>query len=374
VKVLVNALSATNLSGRQALLGHLSRLARWTAGEHVFVVLYHAANRDLVRDLGSNVSWAEAPAAASHWTFRSLWERTRLPGLARRLRAELYFTPSGAVTGGLDIPQVSMALNPWCFVRRVHRGAGERLKARLQRFAYRQAVRKAAMMAYASRYLQDAYRANAGVRERAAEVVYPALDDETAEAVASPRTRPPREKRRIVCVSRMAWHKGVETVVEAVDILRREHGIEAELRLVGGWASADYERFIRGRVERLGLSGAVAFDGHVTRQQLLESYARARVFCLMSWCESFGIPSVEAQALGLPVVVSNCCAMPEVCGEGGLYPEPGDAAGTARALAALLGDEGEWRRRSEAALANAARFRYDITSRPLMRMFERARP
>jgi len=372
VKVLVNALSATNLSGRQALLGHLSRLARWTAGGHDFVVLHHAANRDLVRDLGPNVSWTEAPAAASHWLFRSFWERTRLPGLARRLRADLYFTPSGAVTGGLDIPQVSMALNPWCMVRRVHRGAGERLKARLQRYAYRQAVRKAAMMAYASRYLRDAYRANAGATERAAEIVYPALDDETAAAVASAPTGLPRDKNRILCVSRMAWHKGVETVVEALSILRREHGVPAELRLVGGWAEADYERSIRDRVARLGLLGAVAFDGHVTRAQLLDHYARARVFCLMSWCESFGIPSVEAQAFGLPVVVSNCCAMPEVCGEGGLYPEPGDAAGTAQALASLLIGEAEWRRRSEAAMANAARFRYDITSRPLLNMFERA--
>ena len=170
----------------------------------------------------------------------------------------------------------------------------------------------------------------------------------------------------------MAWHKSVETVVEALGILRRAHRIPAELRLVGGWAGADYERLIHDRVERLGLRGAVAFDGHVTRAQLLDHYARARVFCLMSWCESFGIPSVEAQAMGLPVVVSNCCAMPEVCGEGGLYPDPGDAAGTARALASLLGDEGEWRRRSEAAVANAARFRYDITSRPLLNMFESA--
>ncbi|GAG17383.1 unnamed protein product, partial [marine sediment metagenome] len=55
MRVVVNALSATNLSGRRVLLGHVSRLARWTAGRHEYCVLYHRANRDIRRDLGPNV-------------------------------------------------------------------------------------------------------------------------------------------------------------------------------------------------------------------------------------------------------------------------------------------------------------------------------
>ena len=88
----------------------------------------------------------------------------------------------------------------------------------------------------------------------------------------------------------------------------------------------------------------------------------------MSWCESFGIPAVEAQCFGTPVVSSNCCAIPEVCGTGGIYPAPGDSDGTATALARLLTDAGEWRRISQAASANAAKYTYDLTARPLLRV------
>jgi len=36
---------------------------------------------------------------------------------------------------------------------------------------------------------------------------------------------------------------------------------------------------------------------------------------MMSICESFGIPAIEAMSFGTPVIVSDCCSMPEVCGK-----------------------------------------------------------
>ena len=133
MRVLVNALSVTNLSGRHVLLGHLSMLAQWTNGQHDYFVLYHKFNKDICRDLGENVKWIQCPVHTTHWLTRTLWERTLLSSKASGLHMDLLFTPSGTAVPRLSIPQITFAQNPWCLVSKVQRKPLEKFKAILQR-------------------------------------------------------------------------------------------------------------------------------------------------------------------------------------------------------------------------------------------------
>ncbi len=366
--LLLNALSTTNASGRSVLAGHLTRLVAWAGPEQRFVGLCHAGNRGLRELLPASVEWIECPACTGHWLGRAVWERTVLHRLVRQIRADVLLMASGTVVETCRIPQVSLAMNPWCLVPAAWTSRRERAKAWLQRRAYRSAVRRAALMVYLSRFLRDAYVANAGRPERDYVIAPAGLHDDILTASADDSARCRHEPGRIVCVSLMAPHKGIETVLEAFSLLRARCGTTAELHLVGGWPDARYEAAMRARATRLGLDASVRIHGFVPRAALLDHYARASVFCLMSWCESFGIPAVEAQCFGTPVVSSDCCAIPEVCGAGGIYPKPGDAEGTATALAQLLADRAAWARYSTAARANALRYTYDQTAQPLLRI------
>ncbi len=368
MKVVVNALSTTNLSGRHVLLGYLGELAGSTKGNCSFDVLHHAGNAGIRRDFGPDVSWQQCPPWTQHWASRVLWERTRLPRYLRRSGADLLIMASGTVLEGCPVPQWTLAMNPWCLVPGVPRGAAERFKAALQRRAYRRAVLKADMIGFLSGYLRDAYRRNAGSVERRGVVAYAGLSPDLANALGRAPIPCTQRSSEILTVSSMAPHKGIETVVKAMSRLRANGVAPVVLRLVGAWPNPGYERRIRRLVASRGLTDSVMFEGHVSREELLERYARARVFCLMSRCESFGIPAVEAQAFGTPVVSSNGCAIPEVCGEGGIYPEAGDVEGTAQALRTLLADGAAWGRLSDASRRNAGRFAPATVSRPLVEM------
>lgn len=369
--LLVNALSVTNASGRHVLLGHLTHLAEWTRGRHRMTVLHHAANADLVRDLGSNVAWHRCPDATANWWKRTIWERFRLPPLASRLGADALFNPSGLTTSSLRIPQFVLCQNPWCLVDLPYLGIADSLKAWLQRRAYARAVREAALMAFNSRFMRDAYVRNAGREPRLWTIAYQGPSDETTAAAAAlpPRPDPPAEPS-ILCVSAMSPLKGAHTLIDALALLHDRHGIAARLRLIGGWSDADYRRRIERLIDERGMRDFVTIEGHVPLADLHRAYAESRVYCLLSICESFGIPAVEAQAFGTPVVTSDCCAMPEVGGNGGRYPRTGDASAAAEALAAILRDDDLWRDLSAKGLANVRRFHWDECSRPLLRMFD----
>ncbi len=362
-RLLVNALSVTNPSGLHVLLGHMGQVAQALQGRCRLVVLCRPDMEALRAGLGDRADWEFAPAWTRRWWGRAVWERTHLSRLARLHQACAYFTPSGIAAQALGVPQIVFAQNPWALVPAARRRR-DALKAWLQRRAYRRAMRVADVMVFNSLYMQQAYRKNAGFEEKRGLVVYQAAKESTRARAASMESVP-RKPGQILCVSVMGPHKNMEALVRAFHLVHSRHP-EAKLVLAGSWPEAAYERRIRRLVDSLGVSPSVFFEGFVARQALDRLYAESQVFCLMSRCESFGIPAIEAQLFGTPVVSSTVCAIPEIGGEGGCYRDPDDVDGIAEALHSLLADSGEWQRLSGLARKNAERFSWLRCSQPLV--------
>jgi len=75
--------------------------------------------------------------------------------------------------------------------------------------------------------------------------------------------------------------------------------------------------------------------GYIPQQELAGWYARARIFAFPSLDEGFGMPVLEAMAAGIPVVISNRSALPEVAGDAALAVDPEDTDALAEALLAV---------------------------------------
>lgn len=66
----------------------------------------------------------------------------------------------------------------------------------------------------------------------------------------------------------------------------------------------------------------IEITGFLAPDQLRDLWRRAAVFAFPSIDEGFGIPVLEAMANGVPVLVSNCSALPEVAGDAAVYADP----------------------------------------------------
>ena len=369
-KLLINALSVTNQSGLHVLMGHGNRLLVELSDTLRLVVLCREEMASLRTAWGDRVDWVFAPPSTAGWLARSVWEYWQLRSVVTQAGADAYFTPSGVAAPSLPVPQLVFCQNPWALVPEARRRR-DAPKAWLQRLAYRRTMHVAEVVIFNSCFMQEAYRKNAGRQANQECVVYQAPKDSTHERALAWRERE-RKPGQIVCVSAMGPHKNVETVVQAVAKLRDKGVKDVSLQLVGGWPDPAYERRIRRLVAQLHLEGLVHFRGFVSREELDRYLAESRVFCLMSRCESFGIPAIEAQCFGTPVVSSAVCAVPEICGEGGLYFLPDAVDGVAGGLALLLEDEHEWQRMSQAARLNADRFVWKKCSLPLVELVRKA--
>lgn len=368
MRLLVNALSIGSLSGRHCVFGFLRPLARWVEGQHDILLLSYASEPPPDDLLSAHVRWLPVADQLRPWWKRAVWEMYELPRLLRHESADFVLNASGAAIPTCPVPQAALAMNPWCFVRRAQSGLGQVLKARAQRRAYRHALGKSIFMLYISDYLRGLYHSLSPRRMPQSAIAHVGLDNETHVAAAELKDSIEREPLSIVSVSAMAPWKGIETLVEAVRIVRQQ-GLAARLTIVGPWPDARYERGIRRQIVDCGLQRDVTITGKVERHELHRYYAQSRVFCLMSHCESYGIPAAEALAFGTPVIASSDCAIPEICAGAGLFGPAGDADWTAKALLTMLSDDAVWNTASINARRNAGRLRWETTARPLLSLF-----
>ena len=76
------------------------------------------------------------------------------------------------------------------------------------------------------------------------------------------------------------------------------------------------------RAHAASVSPRIHMLGYVSRADLDSLYRSADALVFPSRYEGFGLPILEAQAYGLPVICSNVTAIPEVAGDGALLIDP----------------------------------------------------
>ncbi len=165
-------------------------------------------------------------------------------------------------------------------------------------------------------------------------------------------TKIPVQPYQILTIARLTAKKGLPTIYKALRILC-DQGVSLHHTHIGG--GEDREKIIS-LIRDLDLGSVTRLLGTQPHQVVLEHYKNADLFVL--GCEVApngdrdGIPNVlvESMAMGLPVVVTDISAIPELVQDGktGLIVPPGQPRKLAEAMLRLLND-GELRNRVIAA-------------------------
>ena len=113
--------------------------------------------------------------------------------------------------------------------------------------------------------------------------------------------------------------------------------------------------------QRPGVWAAVVDLGWVDDAVLRGLYAEAAVVCVASTHEGFGLPVLEAMAVGTPVVASDTAALREAGGDVALYAPAGEVAGFASRIEQLLDPNAAANRRARGR-RRAAGFTWDRTA------------
>jgi glycosyltransferase involved in cell wall biosynthesis len=95
---------------------------------------------------------------------------------------------------------------------------------------------------------------------------------------------------------------------------------------------------------------------NISEDEMLEEYRQADIVCFASLYEGFGMPILEAQATGRPVITSDRYSMPEVAGEGAILVDPESSDSIREGLMKLLQSSELRERLQTKGLENVRRF------------------
>ena len=204
-----------------------------------------------------------------------------------------------------------------------------------------------------------------GARRNIVHPIHNGFDLQAIRDAARERLPEPKQGSWIVTCCRLNEQKDFRTLIEAFSRIKPLSGVK--LVIVGDGPERD---LIERLVEAYGLTGKVLLTGY--QQNPFPWIQAADVFVLSSHYEGFGNVIVEAYALGVPVLASDCRWGPaEIIEHGvnGLLFPPGDAFTLARYLDQLLGDSLRREQMGKAAALRSEHFSQDRMAQEYMQVF-----
>jgi len=307
--------------------------------------------------------WSTSRAAV-----RVAWEQLVQPWVLRRIGADLVHGPVFVGPLLAHCP-VIVTIHDLSFIRYpdLSRPANRMYRTVLTRLSAQRARRLIAVSAHAA---AESTRLLGVPRERV-DVIYHGVDPVfhplPVDEVAAFRRDRGLPERFVLFVGTLEPRKNLVRLVEAFARIR-----DGRVRLVlaggKGWLYDD----LFAKVEALGLDEEVVFPGYVMDDELPLWYNAATVFSYPSVYEGFGIPVLEAQACGTPVLTSNTSSLPEAAGDGALMVDPYDVEELAAGLDRLLTDEPLRHELRERGLAHARQFSWPHTARETACVYRRA--
>lgn len=160
----------------------------------------------------------------------------------------------------------------------------------------------------------------------------PAEDDAEVAADRDVLARYGVGDRYVVAFSSKSPSKNVPRLVEAMATLT---DLPWQLVLVGHVPDSGE---VAAAIAAAGLGERIVTTGYVPDAHVGPLLRNAAVFAFPSLYEGFGLPILDAQAVGVPVACSNVASLPEVAGDGAELFDPTDPTDMAAAIGRLLSD------------------------------------
>jgi len=179
------------------------------------------------------------------------------------------------------------------------------------------------------------------VPEEEVEVIYEGVNEipnhqfQISDKISDIRSLISNLKPYLLFVGRLEKRKNIEGIISAFEILKDKYKIPHKLVLAG----REGYGFLNDRLQDAKHKQEIILPGFVSDQEKWELMKNTDVFLFPTFYEGFGLPVLEAQHIGTPVVTSNISSLPEVGGDSVAYCDPEEPVSIADSTYKIIKDK-----------------------------------
>jgi len=205
------------------------------------------------------------------------------------------------------------------------------LRYTLLRTLIKKSLRAARAIVTISNFSKEEIIQLTGITEEKVKVIHCGVDNFSISDESTSSNHPVTDefsidqnwKPYILFLGNIEPRKNLSTFIKAFSIL--QHRCDSRYKLIiAGMPHEGYIGYLVELVSQLKLNNKVIFTGYVPELKRQLIISGASLFVYPSLYEGFGFPPFEAFSLGVPVVVAQAGAMPEVLGDAAIFFHPLD--------------------------------------------------
>ncbi len=240
------------------------------------------------------------------------WFEWAVPKAIKKHKADLFISPDNFMSLRLDIPTL-LVIHDLAFEhypKDLSRNHLNYYKNNMPIFA-RKAARIVAVSHTTKEDIVEQYKINAS----RINVVHPGIN--------AGFKRP--EKNHLpgdyfIHLGTIQPRKNIVRLLSAFEQYKVQTSSSTQLIFIGskGWKNKEIYSFYDHMIHK----NDVLFEGYLTNEEISDKLSRAIGLLCVSYFEGFGMPVIEAQQCGCPVITSDVSSLPEAAGDAALFVDP----------------------------------------------------
>ena len=340
----------------------LSRITRAHPEHEFYFIFDRKYNKELI--FSDNVKGIVLAPPTRHPFLWYIWFEIMIPGLLKRIGADLFLSTDGYLPLRSKVPSVGVIHD----INFVHRPADITYISRsYYSYFFPKFAKKANRIVTVSEYSRRDIINQLDVPEDKIDMVYNGANELFSPIEESRREDVMKEHASgspyFVFVGNLHPRKNVTNLLRAFQLFKDEFQNDFKLVIVGRKFFLNKE--MEEQFERMPNRDDVLFVGRLSPSELNDVLGAAWALTFVPFFEGFGIPIVEAMYCDLPVIASNATSLPEIAGDAALYAEPESPGSIRDAMVRIVKEKGLREKLIEMGRERRKMFSWDNTAEGL---------